>query len=413
LEIEVMREARIKQPERKVVFLTGATGHVGRNLIPVLLKSKDTSLVLLIRGNSDAEVEDRLSELLLSLAGTIDQSQARQRVRALRGDITRDRLGLSESQYGALARNITHIIHSAATVRFRNPLAEAREINVEGTKRVMALARLAWERGRLERVAHISTAFVSGSRNGLIREDDLDCGQGFSNSYEQTKFEAEVFIRKSCPDLPWVIFRPSIIVGDSRTGVTTAFNVLYIPLKYLARGIVRFLPGSPDTPLDIVPVDFVCRAVSQILFGGADCRKRTFHLCAGPEGATTVGKVLELAEDFFRKMRPQVRLPHLRFVSRNWLKLMGFLALFVGKSQKRVLRKLRWFAPHLALVRFFDVSQTQAITGAGAIIAPPFEDYYRPLLEYCLRTNWGEITLESTPGRRVLLLAPQGDSLSL
>lgn len=404
-----MSEADVKKPKRKVVFLTGATGHVGRNLIPVLLQSKDTSLVLLIRGNSEAEVEDRRNELLLSLAGALNLNQARKRVRALRGDITRDRLGLSESQYAALARKVTHIIHAAATVRFRNPLAEAREINVEGTKRIMALARLAWERGRLERVAHISTAFVSGNRSGLIREDDLDRGQGFSNSYEQTKFEAEVFIRESCPDLPWVIFRPSIIVGDSRTGVTTAFNVLYIPLKYLARGIVRFLPGSPDTPLDIVPVDFVCRAVSQILFGAADCRKRTYHLCAGPERATTVGRVLELALDFFRKMRPQVKLPQLRFVSMNWLKLMTFLAPFFGESKKRALRKLRWFAPHLARVRFFDVSQAQAVIGEDAVAAPPFEDYYRPLLEFCLRTNWGEKPRESKPGRRRLQLAPQGN----
>jgi thioester reductase-like protein len=407
LELEIMREAKTKQPEGKVVFLTGATGHVGRNLIPVLLASKDTSLVLLIRGRSDAEVEARLSELLSSLAGPIDVSQARQRIKALRGDITHERLGLSEAQYEALARDVTHIIHSAATVRFRNLLAEARKINVEGTKNVMALARSARERGRLERVAHISTAFVSGKRSGLIREEELDCGQSFSNTYEQTKFEAEVFIRKSCPDLPWVIFRPSIIVGDSRTGVTTAFNVLYIPLKYLARGIVPFLPGSPDTPLDVVPVDFVCRAIGRILFGAAESRGRTFHLCAGPELATTVGEVLELALGFFRKMRPQARLPHLRFVSKNWLNVLRLLAPFLGEPSKRALRKLRCFAPHLALVRYFDISQTQNMIGEAATGAPPFEAYYRPLLEYCLRTNWGEETRASAPGQTLPCLAPQ------
>jgi thioester reductase-like protein len=402
-----MKEAKAGRPERKVVFLTGATGHVGRNLIPFLLESEDTSLLLLIRGNSEAEVKDRLDDLLLSLQGTLNLSRARKCVRAVRGDITRERLGLSPSRYKALARNVTHIIHSAATVRFRNPLAEAREINVEGTKRVMALARLARESGRLRRVAHISTAYVSGNRKGLIRENDLDCGQGFSNSYEQTKFEAEVFIRKSCSDLPWVIFRPSIIVGDSRTGVTTAFNVLYIPLKYLARGIARFLPGSADTPLDIVPVDFVCRAVCRILFGAADCRSQTFHLCAGPERFTTVGRVLELAVDFFRQRRPQIRLPRLRFISRKWLKLVGFLAPFLGESEKRALRKLKWFVPHLVLVRFFDISLTQYMMGEAEAGAPPFEAYYRPLLEYCLRTNWGEDTRETVPGQKLPRLAAQ------
>ena len=404
-----MRDAKMRHPEGKVVFLTGATGHVGRNLIPILLASKDTSLVLLIRGDSDAEVEGRLNELLLSLAGTLDLSQARRRVQALRGDITHHRLGLSEARYEALAGSVTHIIHSAATVRFRNLLTEARKINVEGTKNVMALARLAWERGRLERVAHISTAYVSGKRRGLIREDDLDCGQGFSNTYEQTKFEAEVFVRQSCPDLPWVIFRPSIIVGDSRTGVTTAFNVLYIPLKYLARGIVRFLPGSPDTPLDVVPVDFVCRAINKIFFGAAECRSQTFHLCAGPEMATTVGEVLELALDFFQKMNPQARLPRLRFISKNWLKLLRFLAPFLGEPRQRALRKLRWFAPHLGLVRFFDISHTQNMMGEAAIGVPPFAAYYRSLLEYCLWTNWGEDSRRSVLGQRLPHLAPQAN----
>jgi long-chain acyl-CoA synthetase len=271
----------------------------------------------------------------------------------------------------------------------------------------MALARLASERGRLERVAHISTAYVSGNRNGLIKEDDLDCGQGFSNSYEQTKFEAEMFIRKSCPDLPWVIFRPSIIVGDSRTGATSAFNVLYIPLKYLARGIIRYLPGSPDTPLDIVPVDFVCRTISRILFGQEDCRRQTFHLCAGAESATTVGQVLALATDFFKRMRPQLRIPQIRFISMKWLKILRFLAPFLGKFRKRAVRKLSWLDPHLALVRCFDTSHIQFLMGRGWIAAPPFQTYVRPLLEYCLRTNWGEETREFAPVRSRFQPAPQ------
>ncbi len=230
-------------------------------------------------------------------------------MRAVRGDITQERLGLSDNEYETLAGSVTHIVHSAATVKFRTPLPEARSINVEGTRRVMDFARLAVRRGRLERVAHISTAFVSGDRPGLIREDELNSRQKFTNSYEKTKFEAECLVREAYADLPWVILRPSIIVGNSRTGATTAFNVLYIPLKYMARGLVRFLPGSPDTPIDIVPVDFVCRAIDRLLFSGRDHRGRTFHLCAGPQAATTVGHVLELAQDFLKKRRPAVTLP--------------------------------------------------------------------------------------------------------
>jgi hypothetical protein len=156
-----------------------------------------------------------------------------------------------------------------------------------------------------------------------------------------------------------------------------------------------------------VPVDFVCRAVSRILFGGAECRGRTFHLCAGPEMSTTVGEVLELALDFFRKVRPQARLPRLRFISMNWLKALRLLAPFLGEPRKRALRKLRWFAPHLDLVRYFDISHTQTVLGEAATCAPAFESYYRPLLEYCLRTNWGEETRASALGQTLPYLAPQ------
>jgi thioester reductase-like protein len=396
----------MKQPKQKVIFLTGATGHVGRNLIPVLLESENSSLVLLIRGKSESDVEARLDELLAGLAGSLDPSKARKRVQAVRGDVTQARLGLSEDQYDELARSVTHIIHSAATVKFRTPLAEARQINVDGTRRVMDLARLARRRGRLERVAHISTAFVSGNRGGLIREDELDAHQKFTNSYERTKFEAELLVRTAYADLPWVILRPSIIVGDSKTGATTAFNVLYIPLKCLARGLVRFLPGSPDTPVDIVPVDFVCRAISRILFAGKDCLGRTFHLCAGPNAATTVGHVLELAEDFFRRRRPEFKLPKLRFVSRKWLSVARIAALFLSGPKRRTIRKLRWFVPYLGVARQFDVSSARAVLKDENVAAPVFEAYYPALLEYCLRTDWGEAA-RTAPGRRLATPAPQ------
>lgn len=186
----------MKTPKPKVVFLTGGTGHVGRNLIPVLLEHEGVSLILLIRGRSEADAAARLDRLLVELAGSLDLTRARARVRAVQGDVTRERLGLSVELYEELAASVTHIVHSAATVKFRTPLAEARRINVDGTRRVMEFARLARRQGRLERVAHISTAFVSGNRQGIIREDELDAGQEFTNSYERSKFEAETLVRE-------------------------------------------------------------------------------------------------------------------------------------------------------------------------------------------------------------------------
>ena len=147
------------------------------------------------------------------------------------------------------------MIHSAATVRFDHSLDEARRINVEGTRRDAGLccgraptcaawpmwARLMWP----------------ASAPDLVREDELAVGQSYRNTYEQTKAEAEALVRSRLGSLPGVILRPSIIVGDSRTGVTSSFKMMYWPLKIYARRLWRTVPGYPDAVLDIVPVDYV------------------------------------------------------------------------------------------------------------------------------------------------------------
>ena len=112
----------------------------------------------------------------------------------------------------------------------------------------------------------MGTAYVAGERTGLVREDELAVGQSYRNTYEQTKAEAEALVRSRLGSLPGVILRPSIIVGDSRTGVTSSFKMMYWPLKIYARGLWRTVPGYPDAVLDIVPVDFVasCRGAARL-----------------------------------------------------------------------------------------------------------------------------------------------------
>lgn len=397
-----MEETNRTAEGKNVVFLTGATGHVGRNLIPRILGEEDVSLlIVLIRADSDRELGDRLEKLLSSLTPVLDPESARLRLMAVRGDITQERFGLSEPRFRALASCVTHVIHSAANVRFRQPLADARRINVEGTKNVMALARLARSTGRLKRVAHVSTAFVSGDRQGIIAEDDLNCRQGFSNTYEQSKYEAELFLRETCQDLPLVIFRPSIIVGDSQSGATSAFNVLYIPLKYMARGLARFVPCSPATPLDVVPVDYVCDAICHILFRVGDSLGQTYHLCAGRHKATTIGEVTRLALDYFRRLWPEKRGFRLRFISNRWTIAARLVEPCLRGSWKKVVRKMRAFFPHLKLVRFFDTARTEAALQGTRIACPEFRGYFQVLLRYCVNTNWGEGDPMAAPAQLV------------
>ena len=231
----------MKQP----VFLTGATGFLGMEVLARLLEAGDREVIALIRASDDAAAEDRLHGVLGALYR--DPSNHRDRVRAVAGDVTSPGLGLENGKRTALAEEVGAVLHCAASIAFDLPLDEARKINVEGTREVIGFARECKSLGRLERFVHVSTAYVSGKYEGTFRERQLDAGQEFRNTYEQTKWEAEHVVREA-DDLSPCIARPSIVMGESDTGWTPAFNVLYWPLRAFSRGLFDEIPGTAERP---------------------------------------------------------------------------------------------------------------------------------------------------------------------
>ncbi len=136
---------------------------------------------------------------------------------------------------------------------------------------------------------YVSTAYVAGLRQGVVGPDELSFSAGFRNAYEQTKAEAEALVRDVSSRFPTVIFRPSIIVGDSISGQTSAFNVIYVPAKLLVRGLFRFVPAVPNIPFDVVPVDYVADAIahlSRLPLPSGTC----YHLTVGIGRESTHGK---------------------------------------------------------------------------------------------------------------------------
>ena len=156
------------------------------------------------------------------------------------------------------------MMHCAASIAFDLPLEDARAINVEGTREVIGFARECKALGRLERFVHVSTAYVSGKQSGTFRERQLDAAQEFRNTYEQTKWEAEHVVM-AAGDLAPAIARPSIVMGESDTGWTPAFNVLYWPLRAFSRGLFDEIPALPAAHVDVVPVDYVADALVHLL----------------------------------------------------------------------------------------------------------------------------------------------------
>jgi thioester reductase-like protein len=299
------------------------------------------------------------------------------RVDARAGELTAPRLGMTQAQCDELAEQVTTIVHSAASVSFTMPLTEAREINLEGTRRMLEFAELARERGGLERYGHVSTAYVAGTHAGRFAECDLDLGQEFRNSYEQSKFEAEQLVR-SKDGLPFTIMRPSIVVGDRRSGWTSAFNVLYWPLRAFARGLFTAVPAIPSAPVDVVSIDYVADAIHELCESAGGVGE-TYHLTAGAS-ASTIGEIAALASKYFRRPLPRVLSP------REFAALEGD----GSDVQRSALEGSRAYFPYFSVGTVFDEAATRARLEPAGIRVTPLGDYLDRLLDFATRSRWGK-----------------------
>jgi thioester reductase-like protein len=362
-------------PSTGDVLLTGATGFIGMELLARYLERSDRQIVTLVRAGSREGARARIEAVLENIFGPRWPELA-DRVQALPADMTAPGMGLERRDREGLAERVTTIVHSAASVSFTLPLEEAREINVGGTQRMLEFAELAHERGGLECYGHVSTAYVAGTHAGRFCERDLDVGQSFHNSYEQSKFEAEQLVRAR-EGLPSKILRPSIVVGDRNSGWTAAFNVLYWPLRALSRGLFSVVPAIPTAPVDVVSIDYVADAVHALCeqSGGAG---ETYHLIAGPN-ASTMAEIIGRASRYFRRPAPEV-LPPAEFAALPAHSVAQGSALEAGQA----------YFPYFSIDTVFEDEATRARLEPEGILASPLSDYLERLLDFATRSRWGK-----------------------
>ena len=342
------------------ILLTGATGFVGMELLVRILEHTDRDVIALVRASDNEAAQGRIDEVLATLLPPGERPR-RGRVRAQAADLTSPGLGLSTMARDRLAASIGAVVHCAASISFSLELEEARRINVDGTREILALAKDAFDGGSLDRFVHVSTAYIAGERDGCASEADGDVGQGFRNTYERTKLEAEEVVRES--GLPAAILRPSVIVGDSVTGWTPAFNVIYFPLQAFARGLFPSVPGDPEACLDIVPVDVVADALLELLRGPV--RGGAFHVVSG-DRAPTNEQMATMAAAAFDAAPP-------RFVRSG--------------EDTRAEQRAGALLPYFHVRCTFDARRAREQLGATA---PPIEDYFPALMRYARDSRWGK-----------------------
>jgi thioester reductase-like protein len=366
---------------RGAIFLTGATGFLGMELMARYLERTDHHVYALVRPTATAEPTERLHGVVEALTG--DPDAYRGRWTAVPGDAEAPRLGIEPTWRRELASQVDDVVHSAASVSFSLPLEKSRRINVAGTRRMLEFAELCRERGGLRKFAYVSTAYVAGDHPGRFGEDELDVGQGFRNPYERSKFEAEQLVREHADALPVQIFRPSIIVGEQGSGWTASFNVLYPPLKGFAAGAYPALPASPDTPVDLVPVDYVADAIFELAERRFE-RGGVHHLVAG-ERATTVGRLAERAGRYFGRRPPRLLPPRL-------YRLLIHPLLVAGSRgrRRRALRRTEDLFPYFSMRVRFDDRRSRARLEPAGIRPPPPESYLDRLLDFAIAARWGK-----------------------
>ncbi len=248
-------------------FVTGATGFIGRHLVERLLE-REGDIYVLVRARST----DKLDKLLRRFGS------GAARVHPVLGELESPQLGVSEETISELQHKVDHFFHLAAIYDMTAPEEQNRVANVEGTRHAVALANSL----EAKRFHHVSSIAVAGTHKGLFREDMFDEGQPLDHPYHRTKFEAEKIARDQTR-MPWRVYRPAIVVGNSRTGEMDKIDGPYY--FFTAIKLARhYLPGwfplvGPEFGYtNIVPVDYVAGAIDHIAHQ-PELDRRAFHLC--------------------------------------------------------------------------------------------------------------------------------------
>ena len=334
-------------------LVTGYPGRAAHLLLDRILGSDpETSVVLLV----PASLADRCARSLVRL-----DSSLRARVTVMEGEASSIDFGLAAEQYAGLARTITRVHHLAVEFSPAADATAAEQLNVGGARELIEFARRC---ERLRRIVFYSTAMVSGTRTGVVLEDELQAGQRFRCPAELTLARAERMLRHQQGHVPFTVVRPTHIVGDSRTGEVDHLGGIYALIALLVSYPAELpapLPTLGDAPLHLVPVDYVVEAAYEL--GQLDAAaSRTFHLTE--DDPPTAREAFELLAERAGRSLPRRFIPV--EVARSMLKFPGVRRL---TGNPRAVIDL--IAHHVQ----YDTNNTRRALARSGLSCPRFADY--------------------------------------
>jgi thioester reductase-like protein len=348
-----------------VLLMTGFPGFLASALLPRLLARREAGAVCLVQPQHLATAQERLAEIESTHPHTLG------RIQLVEGDITAPDLGIDPARQDILGK-VGEVWHLAAVYDLAVPPEIAHRVNVDGTARVLDFCRT---RTQFRRLQYVSTCYVSGEYEGEFTEEALAEGQRFRNHYESTKFEAEVLVRKAMADgLPATIYRPGIVVGDSRTGETQKYDGPYFVATFLRRQLLPVALVPNVGPADVVrfglvPRDFVVAAMDELSVMDRSVGK-TYAL-TDPDPPT----IRQLVDTFARHLGKRV----------VWVPLPLGLTRTAVDSVPGVERLIGLPAEaldYLVSPTTYSTANTVADLAGTGLECPPFESYANRLLDF-------------------------------
>ena len=389
-------------------FVTGATGFIGKRLVKKLLERKGAVVHFLIRKESADKVAD-----LRSYWGV-----GATRALPVFGDLTAKKLGVAADEIKKLKGQIDHFYHLAAVYDLGADEETQVAVNIEGTRNTVDLAR-AIDAGHFH---HVSSIAAAGLYEGVFREDMFEEAEGLDHPYFQTKHESEKIVRQDCK-LPWTVYRPAMVVGDSQTGEMDKIDGPYYFFKLIQRLRQLLPPWMPTVGLEggrinIVPVDFVVNALN-VISHQQGIVKKCYHL-VDPVGYR-VGDVLDIFSRAAHapRMNLFVNAALLGFIPKSVKKSLMALAP-VRRVRNAIMKDLGLPEDMLTFVNYptrFDCRESLAALKGSGVACPNLKDYAWRLWDYWERNLDPELhidrSLKGTVAGKVVLVTGGSSGIGL